>query len=363
MAQRKTKKSAGSRTGKPASTSRKKASASGKVPRSSKPKKKSQARTSKADSPTSTGSSSLKSTDKSASPRSSSSRAQDSPTAREASNSGPAAETPQDSAQSGWEWPGPQLRRGIGVALLGLAGAGRFTAGSEQVVPGPDEELPAEPVMDVALGAVDVGLAAAERVANSIRHRLNPILGAALAPAATPAAGLGMNLLQRVTEPLAERGRRLRVDSEHEAAAAVAGVLPETIELVMEQIDLTQLAIDNVDIRRVLEATVAQVDMTQFAVDTMDLPRVVTASLDSVDLTEIAIDRIDFARTVPEVLDQVDVLGMARDQVDPARLAAFIRDNVDLTETIKIDPTAVAGDAVRGVTKRARRIVGGGSDD
>ena len=69
------------------------------------------------------------------------------------------------------------------------------------------------------------------------------------------------------------------------------------------------------------------------------------------------------ARTVPEVLDQVDVLGLARDQVDPARLAAFIRDNVDLTESIKIDPTAVAGDAVRGVTKRARRIVGAGNDE
>ncbi len=349
MAQRKKSTSSGSRTTKSARKSTSKAPARRKKGQAAKS-------TVKASAPSKT---------KTASRRSAKSVAKDSaaPSATKTATSSQASAAPSAGER---EWPGPQLRRGIGVALLGLAGAGRFTAGQEQVVPGPGGELPAEPVMDVALGAVDVGLEAAERVAHSVRRRLNPILTAALAPAATPAAGLsglGMDVLQRVTEPLAERGRRLRADSEHEAAAAVAGVLPETIELVMAQIDLTQIAIDNVDISRVLEAAVAQVDMTQFAIDTMDLPRVVLASLDSVDLTEIAINQIDFSRTVPEVLDQVDVLSIAREQVDPARLAAFIRDNVDLTESIKIDPTAVAGDAVRGVTKRARRIVGAGNDE
>ena len=359
MAQRTTTKTSRSRAGKPASKSTGKKASKRKGTRTAKSAAKSSA----------AAAAQSQATKSASAARSNSATTRQSPSTKQpeqAQQPEPISPASNGGTNLDREWPGPQLRRSIGVALLGLAGAGRFTSGQEQVVPGPGGELPAEPVMDVALGAVDVGLEAAERVANSLRRRLNPILTAALAPAAAPAAGLsgmGMGLLQRVTEPLAERGRRLRADSEHEAAAAVAGVLPETIELVMEQIDLTQVAIDNVDIRRVLEATVAQVDMTQFAIDAMDLPRVVGASLDAVDLTDIAIDRIDFSRTVPEVLDQVDVFGLARDQVDPARLAAFIRDNVDLTESIKIDPTAVAGDAVRGVTKRARRIVGAGNDE
>ena len=254
------------------------------------------------------------------------------------------------------------MRRSLGAALLGLAGAGRFASGDSQVMPGPGGELPGEPVVDVALGALDMFLAAGERVTDAVRDRINPAVTDALGPATssvTGVSGTGMDVLGSVTGPLAERGRRLRAVSEHEAAAAVAAVLPETIELAMTQIDLTDLAINHIDLERLLEAAVEQVDMTQFAIDHMDLPRLVAASLEQVDLTEIAMDKVDFARTLPMVMEQVDMIALVREQIDPAKLAAFIRDNVDLTEAIRTTPGAVAGDAMRGVTKRARRIVGG----
>lgn len=257
-------------------------------------------------------------------------------------------------------WPGAQVRRGLGVALLGLAGAGRFAAGESRVVAAPGGELPAEPLVDVALGVLDLVLEAGERIAGSLQRRLDPPLRAALDMPAAPltgAAGLGLRLLGRATAPLAERGRRLRADSEAEAAAAVATLMPETIELVMEQVDLTELAVANVDIQRVLDETVAQVDLTGFALQHMDLARLIQASVDSIDFTGLAIDKLDFQRAMTAAMEQVDILAVAREQVDPTRVAAFLRENVDLADTIRSAPSAVAGEAVRGVRETMERIV------
>lgn len=259
------------------------------------------------------------------------------------------------------QWPSAPLRRGLGVALLGLAGADRFTSGHAQVVPGVGAPLPAQPAFDVLLGALDIGLEAGERVSGALARHVNPVLLRAWAPASGTVGGVGgssLRLLGALTQPLAERGQRLRADSEYEAAAAVAAVLPETIQLVMEQLDLTDLAITHVDIDRVLHATADQVDLTGFAIDNIDLARVIEASLDAVDFTGVAISRLDFARAVTAALDQVDVLSVARDQLDPARVTAYLRENVDVTDTLLSAPGAVAGEAVRGVRGTVGRITG-----
>ena len=138
----------------------------------------------------------------------------------------------------------------------------------------------------------------------------------------------------------------------HQQEIVYATVLPETIELVMEQLDLTDLAIDNVDIQRVLEATADQVDLTGFAIDHMDLVRLIEASLDAVDFTGLAITRLDFARAVTAAMEQVDVMAVARDQMDPARVAAYLRENVDVTETLRQAPTAVMRETARRLTGR-----------
>lgn len=258
------------------------------------------------------------------------------------------------------QWPGAPVHRSLGVALLGLAGAGRFTGGASPVVPGPGGELPAEPVLDVALGVLDLLLEGSERVAGGVRRYVNPVLTRAWAPAAGPVAdtaGTGLRILAALTEPLAERGRRLRADSEHEAAAAVAGVLPETIQLTMEQLDLTELAIEHVDVQRVMDEAVQQIDFTQFAIDNVDLERVIEASLDAVDFTGVAIERMDFARALTAALDQVDVLALAREGLDPAKVTAYLLDQVDIAETLRTAPGAVAGEAVRGMRGTMGRIV------
>lgn len=256
-------------------------------------------------------------------------------------------------------WPNAPLRRGLGVALLGLAGAGRFGEGANPVV-GPGAPLPAEPVVDVALGALDVAMELGERVSRGAERHLDPLLARAWsqAPTVSGTAGAGLRVLAALTEPLAARGRRLRADAEHEAAAAVASVLPETIQLVMEQLDLTELAIDNVDIERVLTATADQVDLTGFAIDHMDLVRLIEASLDEVDFTGMAITRLDFARAVTAAMEQVDILAVTRDQMDPARVAQFLRENVDVAEALRAAPSAVAGEAVRGARQTLGRLAG-----
>lgn len=272
----------------------------------------------------------------------------------------PGAEAHHEAPQIPRSWPNAPVRRGLGVALLGLAGAGRFTAGAAPVT-GPGAELPAEPVMDVALGAVDLALEAAERVSTAVRDYVNPLLVRAWGPAGDTmggVAGAGLRALAGASEPLAARGRRLRSDAEHEAAEAVAAVLPETIQLVMEQLDLTGMAIDHVDLKRVLEATAEQVDLTGFAIEHMDLERLIEASVDSMDFTGLAISRLDFARAVTAAMEQVDIYTVAREQMDPARVAQYLRENVDVAEALRSAPTAVAGEAVRGVRDTVGRITG-----
>mgnify|MGYP003585475044 CR=1 FL=1 len=279
-----------------------------------------------------------------------------SPSADPAASSFPVPDPPQIPRS----WPNAPVRRGLGVALLGLAGAGRFTSGATPLA-GPGTELPAEPVMDVALGAVDLALEAAERVSTGVRDYVNPLLARAWGPAADTmggVAGSGLRILAGATEPLAARGRRLRSDAEHEAAEAVAAVLPETIQLVMEQLDLTGMAIDHVDLARVLDATADSVDLTGFAIDHMDLERLIEASVDQIDFTGLAISKLDFARAVTAAMEQVDVYTVAREQMDPARVAQYLRENVDVAEALRAAPTAVAGEAVRGVRDTVGRLTG-----
>ena len=145
------------------------------------------------------------------------------------------------------QWPSAPLRRGLGVALLGLRRCGPVhVRAMPRSCRARGAELPAQPAIDVALGALDVGAGGrANGCRPTLADHVNPLLLRAWAPAAgvreRGRAERGLRALGALTEPLAERGRRLRADSEYEAAAAVAAVLPETIQLVMEQLDLTGL--------------------------------------------------------------------------------------------------------------------------
>ncbi|MCH9815195.1 MAG: hypothetical protein K0U64_01925 [Actinomycetia bacterium] len=258
------------------------------------------------------------------------------------------------------EGPGRVARRGAGLALLGLTSASRFMAGHPEPLSSTAQELPARPSLDVALGLVDVGLEVAETLSDTVSAILGPLIARTVDPALAPARGMSRTTvaaLGAMTRPLARRGSRLRAEAEAEAIATVSAVLPASMEIVLDQVDLTDQAIDRVDIERVMTAAFNDVDMEGLMIDNVDLSRIVLASLSQVDLTEVALNELDLERVVMATLDQVDILSIARDQVDPVRVAAYLRDNVDLAEVLRTAPS----DAVRGVFDTVGKMVPGRS--
>jgi len=260
------------------------------------------------------------------------------------------------------QWPPSPAKRGFGLAVLGLASASRFVSGHEQPVSASADELPALPLIDAWLGVMDLGIEMSEALAVAITGFLSPHLDRAAAPVRGPLIGLrreALEVLTSVTRPLAERGSRLRRAAEADAVAAVAAVLPESMDIVLDQVDLTEQAVVRVDFERVMTAAFSQIDMEALMIDQVDLARIVHASLARIDLTEVALKELDLERVVLATLDQVDVFSVARDQIDPVRVAAYLRDNVDLAEVLRTAP----GDAVRGVFDTMGRMVPGRSSD
>ncbi|MDP4013528.1 MAG: hypothetical protein Q8P38_02730 [Candidatus Nanopelagicales bacterium] len=228
----------------------------------------------------------------------------------------------------------------MGVTLLGLVTAGRFTSGEARVLSAPGAPIPAEPLADVFLGILDLALEMVQRLSQGARSLAGPPVRVAQDPVASALAGpvgAAVRVVGVVTRPLAERGARLRAEAEHEAAEALSAALPETVGAVL-----------------------AEIDLTGFVVDHLDLARVVDASLDEVDLTELALRRLDLGRVVDATLDEVDALSLARDRLDPVRVAAYLRDNVDLGEALRSAPGAMAGEAVRGVRETMGKILTSG---
>ena len=263
-----------------------------------------------------------------------------------------------DSTRTGRQWPPANARRGFGLALLGLATGDRFLAGDGQPLSSSAETLPARPALDVLLGLVDVVLEVTETAADLLERQAGPVVSVAVEPARDSAAGLSGALVARLvtlTEGLAERGARLRAEAEDDAVSSVAQVLPESLDLVLDQVDLTDQAISRIDFDRVLRASFEQVDMEDLMIENVDLERIVRASLDQVDLTQLALERLDLERVVKATLEQVDVFSLAREQVDPVRVAAYLRDNVDLAEVLRSAP----GGAVRGVFDTVGKMVPG----
>jgi hypothetical protein len=259
-------------------------------------------------------------------------------------------------------WPPVTARRGFGMTLLGIASAGRFVTGADQPISASANELSATPVLDVLLGVVDFALEIGEVVATSVTGSIagstSPVFARVLDPAREPAWGLGRVLLTTlisITSPLAARGARLRAEAEAEATSAVAAVLPESMDLVMDHVDLTDQAVRRMQFEEVLAAAFEQVDMEEFMIANVDLGRIVEASMAQVNLTELALRELDLERVVTATLEQVDIFSLAREQVDPVRVAAYLRENVDVAEVLRNAP----GDAVRGVFDTMGKMVPG----
>ena len=129
-----------------------------------------------------------------------------------------------------------------------------------------------------------------------------------------------------------EKWREERPEVEAAATAVAVEVTRQAVELVLDQLDLTQLVLDHVDLGRVIDA----VDIDA-VVDKLDLDAIVQR----VDLDRVA-ERIDLD-AVAERLDVERVVA----RLDLAKLSLEVIDRIDLPEIIRSSTGSVANEGVR----------------
>ena len=142
---------------------------------------------------------------------------------------------------------------------------------------------------------------------------------------------------------------------DHLATRAIAEVVRRVdVEPVLDNLDLTEIVLQRVDLDAVvrqvidrvdaeeIETLVAKVDVNAIA-RSLDIDTV----LDQMDLTSIVLQRVDLVKVVDAVLDQMDLIALANEIID----------GVDLPEIIRDSTGSMASETVKGV-----RMQGIGAD-
>lgn len=171
-------------------------------------------------------------------------------------------------------------RVGLGGAVLASATMGRAVAGTGPSLHAPGEPLPAELAVDVLVGAADAVAEVAARAVSWLYRVGSPVALPATRIGATAAAEVARPIAKRLRprlDGLAERGARRRRAAELETAELLAASLPITMQAVLDRIDLTAVALEHMDMQRVVAATMDQVDMVA----------IVREQLDQVDVAEL----------------------------------------------------------------------------
>jgi hypothetical protein len=135
--------------------------------------------------------------------------------------------------------------------------------------------------------------------------------------------------------------------SERAAEAFAGALLPEIVGAVVDQLDLTNLVRDNVDLDRVVagidvDAVVDRIDVQDIArrvdvdeiVERVDLDRVV----DRIDVNEIA-SRVD----LEALIARLDLASLAQDVIDELDLASLVRESSGAMAAETVDELRLQG--------------------
>ncbi|MGE5227352.1 MAG: hypothetical protein ACM3OO_10815 [Planctomycetaceae bacterium] len=223
----------------------------------------------------------------------------------------------------------------------------------------PDEE-PADETSAPALLPAMVGASAAVVLASG-RLAARAVDGATRAGgfAANLALGLGPPALRRQvdgvrarTVALDDAWHRERAEAEVAAGRVATALLPQVLEAVLDQLDLTAIVRERVDLDDVvagvdIDAVIGRVDVQGIA-EGLDIDAIAT----HVDVNRVA-ERIDLNRIaagidVDAVAERLDVERVLA-RLDLAAIATQVIDEIDLPEIIRSSTGAMASETVRGV--------------
>jgi hypothetical protein len=260
---------------------------------------------------------------------------------------------------------------GSGVAGLleqGIrVGAGLFSAGASALADALRETIPKQPAEEsdpaavaagAGLGAAVVATEAAATAATRAADAIAPLVSWAINPrfakdAVEAGAGAARVLDGEWKAAQAETAK---------AASRFIGVLvPEIVDALFDQVDLTQLVRDRVNVDAIvddvdLDRILARIDMNAI-IDRVDVDAIVT----KVDMERVArtfpvegvVDRLDVDRVVDRVdvervVERVDVDGIVR-RLDLAEIAQEVVDEIDLPRIIRESSGAMASETVQTV--------------
>lgn len=168
--------------------------------------------------------------------------------------------------------------------------------------------------------AVGLGTEAIDFARSLVARAGKPLLQPAAAPVArvvqSAVSIAERSGLRQQAREIAERGRRERVALTSAATRAVLDLVPEVTTAVLNQINLTELVAERVDLNAIISD--------------VDIDRVV----DQMDIAEVA-GHID----VNAILERVDIAAIAR----------YVIEEVDLPEIIRSSTGSITSDTVRGM--------------
>lgn len=142
----------------------------------------------------------------------------------------------------------------------------------------------------------------------------------------------------------------------------LGAVVREVVEVLTEEVDLTDLVLHNVDLHRLIAEVLAVIDLDAM-IETVDLDRAVAQvdlmkAIALVDLdavaTKIDLDSIATRIDIDAIAARIDIDAIL-DRVDLVALAEEIIDGVDLPDIIREASTSVTADVMTDVRSTSER--------
>ena len=163
----------------------------------------------------------------------------------------------------------------------------------------------------------------------------------------------------------------------------LGAVIREVVDVLTEEVDLTDLVLQNVDLERLIAAVLEVIDLDA-VIETVDLDRAVAQvdlmrAIDLVDLHEVIgkvdldevakridLDAIAARIDIDAILGRVDLVGLAEEIIDGVDLSDIIREaSTSVTADVMTDVRSSserADDAVANAVNRFLRRRGAGAD-
>ena len=199
---------------------------------------------------------------------------------------------------------------------------------------------PSGPLVGAMLGLAVEATRWSSRAAAPVARRFGEALSIAgdLAPIRLAGSRLE-DVLQRLDASWGD-GRPRR---EEAASAFILSLMTEIVDATLDHIDLTALAVERIDVDRILDA----MDVNSL-IDRVDIDR----ALERIDLNEV-VERIDIQRIVArvdvdELAAKVDLEAMV-ERLELAKLAEEVIDELDVGELIRDSTGSMATETVEGI--------------